>query len=177
MKSKVIFVVPLAIVAALFAVFGYALVAGIDPKAVPSALTGESLPEFKLSSLQNEKQFMVRSDITGEPMLVNIWATWCGSCKYEHPVLNSLAANGVKIIGINYKDDRALALKWLDEYADPYAVDIYDPNGDLGFDLGVTGAPETFFVDSEGNVQYRFQGPITDKLWQEKLKAIYDEMV
>lgn len=177
MKVKMIFAVPLVIVLAMFAVFGYALVSGVDPKSVPSALTGEPLPEFKLSALQDSKAFMTRDDITGEPMLVNIWATWCGSCKYEHPVLNSLAASGIRIIGINYKDDRELALKWLDEYADPYEVDVYDPNGDLGFDLGVTGAPETFFVDSKGNVQYRFQGPITDQLWQDKLKAIYDEMV
>lgn len=177
MKKKLIFAIPLVVVAAMFGVFGYALVSGVDPKSVPSALTGEQLPDFKLSALQDEKAFLSRDDITGEPMLINIWATWCGSCKYEHPVLNSLAASGVRIIGINYKDDRALALKWLDEYADPYEVDVYDPNGDLGFDLGVTGAPETFFVDSEGNVQYRFQGPITDQLWQDKLKAIYDEMV
>jgi cytochrome c biogenesis protein CcmG/thiol:disulfide interchange protein DsbE len=162
---------------ALFAVFGYALLSGVDPRAVPSALTGQSLPEFKLTKLEDGKQFLTKDEIVGEPMLVNIWATWCGSCKYEHPVLNSLAANGVKIIGINYKDDRTLALEWLVDYADPYLINIYDPSGDLGFDLGVTGAPETFFVDSNGMVQHRYQGPITNEIWEQKLKVIFDEMV
>lgn len=177
MKMKPLFVVPLVVVAAMFAVFGYALISGVDPKNVPSALTGEALPEFKLTALEDDKRFLTREDVTGEPMLVNIWATWCTSCKYEHPVLNSLAASGIKIIGINYKDDRDLALKWLEDYADPYVIDIYDANGDLGFDLGVTGAPETFFVDSEGRVQHRYQGPITDSVWENELKAIFDDMV
>ncbi len=177
MKLKPLLVLPLVSVLVLFTIFGYVLVRGIDPRAVPSALTGDSLPDFKLSNLDDGKQFITRSDIVGQPMLVNIWATWCGSCKYEHPVLNSLAATGVRIIGINYKDERNLALKWLSEYADPYEVNVFDPNGDLGFDLGVTGAPETFFVDSNGQVHYRYQGPITDTIWQTQLKAIFDEMV
>ena len=177
MKNKTLFLVPLFVVAAMFAVFGYALISGVDPKEVPSALTGSEFPQFKLTELQDEQNFLTRTDLVGEPMLVNIWATWCGSCKYEHPVLNSLAATGIKIIGINYKDDRELALQWLDDYADPYQVDVYDANGDLGFDLGVTGAPETFFVDSNGHVQYRYQGPITDAIWEEQLKAIFDDMV
>jgi cytochrome c biogenesis protein CcmG/thiol:disulfide interchange protein DsbE len=175
--KKPILLVPLFGVFALFAVFGYALLSGVDPRAVPSALTGQSLPEFKLTKLEDGKQFLTKDEIVGEPMLVNIWATWCGSCKYEHPVLNSLAANGVKIIGINYKDDRTLALEWLVDYADPYLINIYDPSGDLGFDLGVTGAPETFFVDSNGMVQHRYQGPITNEIWEQKLKVIFDEMV
>lgn len=177
MNKRTMFLLPAVVVFALFSLFGYALVSGVDPKNVPSALTGEELPNFKLTALEDGKQYLTRADITGEPMLVNIWATWCGACKYEHPVLNSLAASGVKIIGINYKDDRELALKWLDDYADPYVVDVFDPNGDLGFDLGVTGAPETFFVDSKGRVHHRYQGPITDELWENKLKAIFDEMV
>lgn len=177
MKVKAVFLAPLIVVALLFSVFGYALLSGLDPKNVPSALTGEVLPDFKLTTLESTKDFLSREDLIGQPMLVNIWATWCGSCKYEHPVLNSLAANGVMIVGINYKDDRTLALKWLKDYADPYEVNVYDPNGDLGFDLGVTGAPETFFIDSSGQVHFRYQGPITNAVWEEKLKAIYDEMV
>lgn len=177
MKMKPVLILPLVFVLVLFSVFGYALLTGVNPQEVPSALTGNQLPEFNLTVLEDEQVYIGRDQIIGEPMLVNIWATWCGSCKYEHPVLNSLAAQGVKIIGINYKDDRGLAQQWLVDYADPYDLDIYDPNGDLGFDLGVTGAPETFFVDSNGDVQFRYQGPITDQLWETKLKAIYDELV
>jgi len=177
MQFKPLFILPVVVVGLLFSIFGYALVSGVDPKAVPSALTGEEFPPFKLTALEDGRRFLTNADITGEPMLINIWATWCGSCKYEHPVLNSLSAQGVKIIGVNYKDDRELALVWLRDYADPYVINVYDPNGDLGFDLGVTGAPETFFVDSNGEIQHRYQGPITDTVWQKDLKAIFDEMV
>ncbi|MEJ2043209.1 MAG: DsbE family thiol:disulfide interchange protein [Reinekea sp.] len=177
MKFKPMLILPLVVVVALFSVFGYALMSGVNPKEVPSALTGSLLPEFKLADLDDTSEFLSREDITGKPMLVNIWATWCSSCKYEHPFLNSLAADGIRIIGVNYKDDRDLAAKWLSEYTDPYQINVFDPNGDLGFDLGVTGAPETFFVDSQGHVQYRYQGPITNDLWQNKLKAIFDGMV
>ena len=177
MKTKPLLILPLLVVIALFAVFGYALITNVNPRAVPSALTNNPMPEFKLPALADASEFLSRADITGEPMLVNIWATWCGSCKYEHPVLNSLAAHGVKIVGLNYKDDRAKALKWLKDYANPYQINLYDPNGDLGFDLGVTGAPETFFIDSSGEVRYRYQGPITHELWQNELKAVFDGMV
>ena len=174
---KALIIVPLTLVALLFSLFGFALFTGINPEYVPSALTGKEFPSFKLTDVNDDTVFLNRDDLVGEPMLVNVWATWCTSCKYEHPFLNSLAASGVKIIGINYKDDRQLALKWLADYADPYSIDLYDPNGDLGFDLGVTGAPETFFVNSKGQIMLRYQGPINDQLWQEKLKAVYDEMV
>lgn len=174
---KALIIVPLVLVGLLFSLFAYALFAGVDPKHVPSALTGKEFPSFKLTDVSDEDVFLNRLDVIGEPMLVNVWATWCGSCKYEHPFLNSLAASGVKIVGINYKDDRQLALTWLADYADPYVVDLYDPNGVLGFDLGVTGAPETFFVNSQGEIVLRFQGPINDQLWRDKLKVVYDEMV
>lgn len=174
---KKIVLIPLITVACMFAFFAYVLVAGVDPKLVPSALTGKAFPDFKLTVIDSERDYMTRDDIVGEPMLVNVWATWCTSCKYEHPFLNTLAAQGIRIIGLNYKDDRQLAIDWLRDYADPYSDNLYDPNGDLGFDLGVTGAPETFFVDSKGNIMFRFQGPIDSRLWEEKLKAVYDELV
>lgn len=92
MKIRPLVILPLVFVLALFALFGYALLSGVDPKEVPSALTGKTLPDFQLSSLQDENVSISRDQIIGEPMLVNIWATWCGSCKYEHPVLNALSA-------------------------------------------------------------------------------------
>ncbi|TXR53726.1 DsbE family thiol:disulfide interchange protein [Reinekea thalattae] len=177
MKIRMIYLLPLVFVATLLGLFGFALVTGVNPNEVPSALMGKRLPKFSLPMLQDEQSSVTRKELLGEPFLLNVWATWCRACKYEHPVLNSLAADGVKIVGLNYKDHRDYALNWLRDYADPYAVDIYDINGSLGFDLGVTGAPETFFIDSKGYIQYRFQGPITETLWQEQLKSIYDDMV
>lgn len=176
MKRRWILFAPLGVVALLAGLFGYALTTGVDPKAMPSALEGREMPDFRLSSVQDPQQILTRDSLTGEPFMLNIWATWCPSCKWEHPYLNSLAEEGVRIIGVNYKDDRALAQEWLTDYANPYEIDVYDPNGDLGFELGVTGAPEMFFIDSSGVIRHRYQGPIDSALWEDRLKAIYESL-
>jgi len=164
---------PLGLIVVLSALFSYALLSGVDPSEMPSALQGEEMPAFRLSTVQDSLDMKTVDDLKGQPFLLNIWATWCPSCKWEHPYLNSLSQEGVRIIGVNYKDERGLAQAWLKDYANPYEIDLYDPNGDLGFELGVTGAPETFFIDSQGVIQYRHQGPIDSALWQDELRAVY----
>lgn len=176
MNKRWILFAPLAVVLAVSGLFAYALFTGVDPKALPSALEGRPMPDFRLASVEDEDRILTPADLEGRKYLLNFWATWCPSCKYEHPYLNSLSEEGVRIIGVNYKDERGLALDWLEDYANPYEIDIFDPNGDLGFELGVTGAPETFFVDSRGIIQHRYQGPIDASRWDNKLKAIYDAM-
>lgn len=176
MTRKWLLFLPLALVVVLAGLFGYALLSGVDPSEMPSALEGEPMPEFRLSTVQDSQQLLSAEDLTGEPFMLNFWATWCPSCKWEHPYLNSLANEGVRIIGVNYKDDRQLALDWLADYANPYEIDVYDPSGDLGFELGVTGAPETFFIDSQGVIRHRYQGPIDSALWDDKLKAVYESL-
>uniref|UniRef100_UPI0038F8041D DsbE family thiol:disulfide interchange protein n=1 Tax=Streptomyces galilaeus TaxID=33899 RepID=UPI0038F8041D len=89
----------------------------------------------------------------GEPLLLNVWATWCPTCYAEHYYLNKLADQGVKIIGLNYKDDRNKAVGWLNELGNPYLISLFDGNGMLGLDLGVYGAPETFLIDANGVVR------------------------
>lgn len=176
MSKRLVFFLPLVAIAVMMALFAFALLTGVNPQEMDSALEGRAMPEFRLSDVNDSQRTLTEEDLAGEPYLLNFWATWCPSCKFEHPYLNSLASEGVRIIGVNYKDDRDLAVDWLRDYANPYEVDVFDPNGDLGFELGVTGAPETFFVDSSGTIQHRFQGPIDSALWENKLKAVYDAM-
>lgn len=176
MNKRWFLFIPLIVVMAMSALFAYALLTGVDPKELPSALKGREMPEFELSTVEDSSATLTAADLKGEPYLLNFWATWCPSCKYEHPYLNALSNEGVRIIGVDYKDDRDLALQWLKDYANPYQIGLFDPNGDLGFELGVTGAPETFFVDSKGIIRHRFQGPIDAAKWENELKAIYDAM-
>ena len=128
----------------LFLVLAAFLLRGLslDPQALPSALIDQPLPEFNLPALGRE-EMLSRASVTGEPALFNVWATWCASCRVEHPFLTQLAVAGVPIYGINYKDDDTAALGWLAELGDPYRVSIVDAEGSLGLDLGVYGAPET----------------------------------
>lgn len=148
----------------------------LDPAALPSALIGKPFPEFSLRDVSSART-LTRADLIGRPALVNVWATWCVACKVEHPVLNKLASMGVNIHGVNYKDDNAAAQKWLSEFHDPYQLNISDPKGTLGLDLGVYGAPETFFVDAKGIIRHKFVGVIDEAIWREKLAPLYQQMV
>lgn len=161
----------------IFVLLGLLLWRGLylDPKHVPSALIDKPFPDFALPTLktgETKTQDILQSD---QVKLVNVWGTWCISCRVEHPFLVELAAKGVKIIGINYKDDNDAALKWLDDLGDPYLFSVDDEEGTLSMDLGVTGAPETFIVDQQGVVRHKHQGPITKANWGE-LKVIMDQL-
>ena len=162
----------------LFAVLALFLFRGLelDPKELPSALIDRPLPEFDLPALGQERR-LTRADVTGRATLFNVWATWCVSCRVEHPYLHKLAGLGVPIVGINYKDDDTDALRWLDELGDPYRVNIVDAEGTLGLDLGVYGAPETYLVDAQGIIRYRHVGVVDDRVWQTILQPLYDELV
>ena len=137
----------------------------LDPTALPSALIDRPLPEFRLENLDSGEE-LARSDVVGETMLVNVWATWCYSCRVEHPFLLELAGRGVKILGLNYKDESAAAVDWLAELGDPYAVSVADTEGMLGLDMGVYGAPETYVVDAEGIVRHRHVGVLDAAVWE-----------
>jgi cytochrome c biogenesis protein CcmG/thiol:disulfide interchange protein DsbE len=149
----------------------------LDPTELPSALIGKPLPAFSLPSVEDPARLITAEDIKGKPALVNVWATWCVSCKVEHPVLNELAKRGVNIYGVNYKDDTAAAQKWLREFHDPYLLNISDAQGSLGLDLGVYGAPETFIVDKQGVIRHKYVGVIDERVWREELAPLYQELV
>lgn len=150
---------------------------GEDPKKLESALIGKSVPVFNLESVQDEKQFIDQNVLkTGSPRLLNVWATWCPTCYAEHEYLTLLAKQGIEIVGVDYKDERPKAMKFLMTYGNPYKAIIYDPKGSLGLDLGVYGAPETFIVDGNGIIQYRHAGDVNDRVWNEVLKPIYEKL-
>lgn len=158
----------------------------LDPNELPSALLDKPLPAFSLpllnvddleggegqSSPEAAPQMVSNLDLKGEAFLLNIWATWCYTCQVEHPYLMKLAERGVKIVGINYKDENEPARQWLKKLGNPYALNIVDQEGRLGLDLGVYGAPETFVIDKNGMVKYRHVGEVNEKVWQGMLAPL-----
>ncbi|WNC73153.1 DsbE family thiol:disulfide interchange protein [Thalassotalea psychrophila] len=153
----------------LFILLGILLYRGLflNPQAMPSALVGKPFPEFNLTRLGGQQQTLTKTDFKPGIKLVNVWATWCPSCKVEHPFLVKLSKdNRFSLYGINYKDNRKDAKKWLKYYKDPYQFSIYDDIGRLGLNLGVYGAPETFVVDHKGVIRKRFAGVLEPRVWQ-----------
>jgi cytochrome c biogenesis protein CcmG/thiol:disulfide interchange protein DsbE len=162
----------------LVIVLGVILFAGIgkDPNHLESALIGKPVPEFNLADLRQPDQQLGPELFRGQVSLLNVWGTWCPACRDEHDDLVWLARDkGVRIVGLNYKDNREEALNWLSDLGDPYAVNVYDPRGSLGFDLGVYGAPETYFVDADGIIRYRHVGVVNEKVWNEKFLPLMEQ--
>jgi cytochrome c biogenesis protein CcmG, thiol:disulfide interchange protein DsbE len=162
----------------LVVVLGVVLFAGIgkDPNRLESALLGKPVPAFSLASLRDADNTLGPDVFRGQVSLLNVWGTWCPACRDEHDDLLWLAREkGVRIVGLNYKDNRDEALKWLGTLGDPYAFNIFDPRGTLGFDLGVYGAPETYFIDPEGIIRYRHVGVVNQKVWNERFQPLMEE--
>ena len=148
----------------------------LNPQELPSALIDKPLPSFSLPDLKDEQRLISEKDLKG-PALVNVWATWCLTCKAEHQMLNQLAKAGVVIYGVNYKDDSVAARQWLKDYLDPYQVNIADPQGSLGINLGVYGAPETFLIDAQGIIRHKYVGAIDERVWREELAPRYQALL
>lgn len=147
-----------------------------DPTKLESALIGQPVPEFTLQDIYQADKQHDASIFKGKPMLLNVWATWCPTCYAEHTYLNKLAAEGIYIVGMNYKDDRKKAIRWLKELGDPYQISLFDKDGMLGLDLGVYGAPETYLIDSQGIIRYRHVGDVNEQVWQSTLYPLFKEM-
>lgn len=142
-----------------------------NPAELPSALIGKAFPTFALASTQDDKIMITQNDLLGKVSLVNVWATWCVSCRVEHPQLLKLAREDkIFIVGINYKDNNVAANQWLVEMGNPYFFSINDDQGKLGIDLGVYGAPETYLVDKQGIIRYKYVGVVSEEVWETKLK-------
>ncbi|GAA5213993.1 DsbE family thiol:disulfide interchange protein [Corallincola platygyrae] len=146
-----------------------------DPRELESVLVGKPVPEFQLPDLYQPTKVHDQTLFGGEPMLLNIWATWCPTCKAEHAFLNQLAEQGVRIVGLNYKDDPEKAKRWLAQLGNPYRVNLLDERGTLALDLGVYGAPETYIIDGNGVVLHRHVGDVNPRNWQAKLAPIYHQ--
>ncbi len=143
-----------------------------DKSVLPSPLIGKPFPQFILNTVESGERL---NHLPQEAVLVNVWATWCPTCKAEHEFLNTLAKQGVKIVGINYKDDDFKARQWLTAYGNPYLFNIADPDGQLGLELGVYGAPETFLVDSKGIIRGKHVGDLNARVW-EKLQPQFEAL-
>ncbi|WP_340480056.1 DsbE family thiol:disulfide interchange protein [Vibrio anguillarum] len=179
MNKKILFI-PLVAFLGLVVVFVTQLVKnteGDDPTKLESVLIGKSVPEFRLEDLAEPGKLYDQAIFKGEPLLLNVWATWCPTCYAEHQYLNRLAGDGVKIIGLNYKDQRDKAVQWLNELGNPYLISLFDGNGMLGLDLGVYGAPETFLIDANGVIRYRHVGDVNPTNWQTTLQPMYQKLL
>ncbi len=170
------FLFPLAI----FIVLAGFLAAGLrlNPREVPSPLIGKPVPAFRLAQLQVSDKFITPEDMRGKVWLLNVWASWCVSCRQEHPVLIDLQQqNRIPIIGLNYKDDRAAAITWLTQHGgDPYLVSAVDADGRVGIDFGVYGVPETFLIDKNGMIRYKHIGPVTTEALKTKILPLAEEL-
>jgi cytochrome c biogenesis protein CcmG/thiol:disulfide interchange protein DsbE len=149
----------------------------LNPQAMPSALVGQVMPDFSLTTLSDQSKKVTKADLLGDIVLINVWATWCPTCKAEHPSLVQLSkSNRLKLYGINYKDDLVAARQWLKAYKDPYVFSIFDEKGSLGLDLGVYGAPETFVVDHHGIIRKRFAGAINARTWEVEFEPLIKQL-
>ena len=134
----------------------------LDPREVPSPLVGKPAPQFSLPRLDNPEQVFSGNDMLGKVWLLNVWASWCGACKEEHPLLVSLAKTGfVPLVGMDYKDTRDEAQQWLVQGGNPYMTTVMDVDGRVGINYGVYGVPETYVIDKKGIIAYKKTGPIT----------------
>ena len=174
------FFIPLAAFGVLVALLMFGL--NNDPKAIPSPFIGQPAPAFELPRLYKPEQTISTEDMKGQVWVLNLWASWCVSCRAEHKVLSRLiAAKKIPTIGLNYKDYGTEdygddALKWLATLGNPYYAVAVDTNGSAGIDWGVVGVPETFVMDKKGIVRYKFTGPIYDAAVEEILIPLIDKL-
>lgn len=159
---------------AVFAVLAVVLALGLkkDPSRLPSVLVGKPVPDFALGPVRSGDVGFSRDDIRGKVVLINIYGSWCVVCREEHPMLMALAAKGVPIYGVDWKDAPADGAETLRQSGDPYVRVGSDQAGRLALDLGVSGAPETFVVDRAGQIRFKQVGAITPEVWREELEPL-----
>jgi len=168
MNIKLIYLLPLTFFLLLTILLWQGI--GHDPRIIPSPLINKPLPHFVLPQLNNTNKKFDSNNIKGKVSLLNIWATWCVSCRVEHAGLMTISQHyHIPIYGFDYKDNREEAQRLLKKVGDPYQAIAFDADGKVAIDLGVYGAPETFIIDANGIVRYKYAGPITYQDWQDVL--------
>lgn len=162
------YLIPIAVVLGLIGLFWVGL--RHDPGRIPSPLIGKPVPEFSLPRLHQAESLFTDDALRGQVSLVNVWASWCFTCRQEAAVLDRLAQRDIlPIYGLDYKDARRDAQAWLRRYGDPYAAIAYDPEGKVGIDWGVYGVPESYLIDAEGRIQWKYVGPLTQTVVERDL--------
>jgi cytochrome c biogenesis protein CcmG, thiol:disulfide interchange protein DsbE len=169
------FIIPLVVFAVLVGFLAVGL--KLDPRAVPSPLINKPAPGFTLPRLDDPAQKVSREQLLGKAFVLNVWASWCGPCREEHPHIMTLArAKAGPVIGLNYKDQRADAQAWLQRFSDPYELSLSDLDGRVGIDFGVYGVPETFVIDKQGIIRFKHVGPVTQEIVQTRLVPLLKEL-
>ena len=165
MNRNTRYLIPVGILAVLVGFF----IVGLqkNPGEIRSPLIGRPAPVFQLESLADPARKIGTGDFNGKAWLLNVWATWCGGCRAEHEALLTIAReSGIPLIGLNWRDDRSLALQWLEQLGDPYQNVAFDAEGRVAIDWGVYGAPETFLIGADGKVLHKQIGPLTLEIWR-----------
>lgn len=165
------FIVPLAVFAALIGLLAAGL--KLDPRDVPSPLIGKPAPAFALTRLDDASRTIGRDDMLGQVWMLNVWASWCAACRDEHPHLLALARRKqVPLLGLNYKDTRRDALRWLARFGNPYDASLFDADGRIGIEFGVYGVPETFVIDRQGVVRFKQVGALTPEVFEARIAPL-----
>ena len=170
------FALPLVVFVLMVGLLWHGL--SLDPKKVPSPLIDKPAPAFSLSMLETPSKQLSTADMAGQVWVLNVWASWCVSCRAEHEVITALAnRNLVTVVGLNYKDEPGDATRWLQQFGNPYAVSVIDRDGRVGIDWGVYGVPETFVIGADGKITYKLIGPVTHESLQQKILPKLKELM
>jgi cytochrome c biogenesis protein CcmG, thiol:disulfide interchange protein DsbE len=169
------YLIPLGIFLVLVVFLAIGL--GRDPHEVPSPLINKAAPTFRLPQLKEPSKTFSAEDMRGKVWVLNVWASWCVSCRDEHPLLIEYAKTGaVPIYGLNWKDKRGDALAWLGDLGDPYVLSASDLDGRVAIDYGVYGAPETYLIDQNGTIRFKQIGPVTPDVWKDKFLPLVQQL-
>ncbi len=169
------YLLPLGVFVVLVIAFSVGLTK--DPKLVPSPLVDQQAPAFSLPRVAQPEAQLSNADLKNQVTLLNVWASWCVACRTEHPFLMELAREGnVPLYGLNYKDTRPEALRWLAQFGDPYRASAYDESGQVGIDWGVYGVPETFVLDQAGVIRYKHIGPLSADIWEKEIAPLITQL-
>ena len=173
MKAK--FLIPLLAFGVLVVFLAIGL--GLDPRDVPSPLINKPAPAFKVPQLENPEAQFSPEELKGKVWILNVWASWCVSCREEHPVLMELArTNIVPVVGLDYKDQRKDGLNLLKRSGNPYSIIAFDADGRVGIDYGVYGVPESYVIDKQGTIRYKHTGPISMEALQKTILPLVQEL-
>jgi len=175
MKRSIVFLIPLLIFGGMAVLFYRGL--SLNPQELDSPLVGKAAPTFTLPLLQEPTKSLSPADLKGQVWILNVWASWCVSCRQEHPLFMDLARRGVvPIYGLNYKDERPDAMRWLQQFGNPYTASLSDYEGRVGIDYGVYGVPGTYIIDKTGVIRHKHVGPVTQQALDQEILPLVKEL-
>ncbi|KTD04849.1 cytochrome C biogenesis protein [Legionella geestiana] len=175
MKSRLLWALPLTLFILLGAFFWRGL--SLNPKHLPSVLIDRPAPDFSLPGLLETDSALSLNELRGAPALLVVWASWCAACADEQPTLLRLAQDGVRLFGLNYKDTREDATRFLAQFGNPFLRTGFDVRGRVALEFGVYGAPEIFLTDRNGIIRYRHTGSLSPAVWQNVLQPVYESLL